>query len=221
MVVLGPARHRAAAVDVDPLPMRGVPRVYDRLICFLAADALTVPARVCGLLAQRQVDVGSIQMSRTPDRRLWWVQLFVRLEYVDHIQLLVKRISRLIDVIAVHDAGPAGGHQRRSVFVSLRPAPDHVLRACAIARLAGTELLENGPSGVQLHLCAAPSQIDALLASLQPYGLELVLPGAVSGIGERAADCHTDIHRCATTRAAASAGVLIPLLHARDRCFRV
>ncbi len=180
--------------------------MYNRLICLLAADAQTVPARVCGLLVQRQVDVGSIQMSRTPDRRYWWVQLFVRLEYDDHIQLLVKRISRLIDVMAVHDAGPAGGHQRRSVFVNVRPVPNDVQRLGAIARLAGAEVLENGPAGMQLHLCAAPSHIDALLASLQPYGLEQVWPGAVSGIGARTADGYTKVHSCDRTRADASAG---------------
>lgn len=50
----------------------------DHLICLIAEDGPTVPARVCGLLTQRNVDFSSVQMSRMPNGG-WRIQLVVHL----------------------------------------------------------------------------------------------------------------------------------------------
>ncbi|MGH3246884.1 MAG: ACT domain-containing protein [Trebonia sp.] len=61
-----------------------------------------VPARITRLLAQRRVPVRSLRMARRPGDRAWSIHLVVGLTEQTEVELLVKRLNRLIDVTRVH-----------------------------------------------------------------------------------------------------------------------
>jgi acetolactate synthase regulatory subunit len=66
-----------------------------------------VPARITRLLAQRRMRVRALHMSRRPGDDGWAIQVIVDMADHTEVELLVKRLNRLIDVIrVVHDAGP-------------------------------------------------------------------------------------------------------------------
>lgn len=101
----------------------GGDRVSEHQLCMLTSDSLMIPTRVCNLLAARKISVDSVQMTKLAGSSRWWIQLVVRVAEPDDVELLVKRLNRLIDVIKVIDITAGPNHQRPSVFVKFRPDP--------------------------------------------------------------------------------------------------
>lgn len=78
--------------------------MVERLLCVLGTDSRILPARVCGLLAQRNIPVTSIQMTKPVGSQHWWIRLVVLVESTTDVQLVVNRLDRLVDVIKVINA---------------------------------------------------------------------------------------------------------------------
>jgi acetolactate synthase small subunit len=72
-------------------------------VLVIATDSRWVPARICGMLAQRNIELRSIEMTGPGDGRFWRIQLAVSVSGRDEIGLLVRRLNRLIDVVEVVD----------------------------------------------------------------------------------------------------------------------
>jgi acetolactate synthase-1/3 small subunit len=92
----------------------------EHLLAVVAAPGRDVPAHVTGLLMPLDVEVVGMQLSHPPGSDLWWIQLSVRAPSPARVELLVKRLNRLVDVLRVVPPEP-GGHRRQSVYVRLRP----------------------------------------------------------------------------------------------------
>lgn len=76
------------------------------LLCLTATDSPSVPSRVCTLLAQRRVPVTSICAARDTGNR-WSVRLRLELAEPQRLGLVIKQLSRLVDVTRV-EIVPAG-----------------------------------------------------------------------------------------------------------------
>lgn len=60
-----------------------------------------VPARLTRLLAQRHVQLMCVHMTRRAQTGAWSVQLLVDLHRPTELDLLIKRLNRVIDVVRV------------------------------------------------------------------------------------------------------------------------
>jgi acetolactate synthase I/III small subunit len=156
--------------------------VVERLLWVLGSDSQTMPARVCGLLAQRNIPVNSIQMTKPADSQHWWIRLVVCVESMNEVELVANRLNRLVDVIKVIDVSSEPSHQRRSMFVRVRPAASDLMQVSEVARFFAAEVLEVTPAMTVLYLSASPRQCERFLALLAPYGTVEALPGDVSGV---------------------------------------
>jgi acetolactate synthase small subunit len=72
-------------------------------VSVIAIDSRWVPARICGLLAQRNIELRSIEMAAPDQGGFWRIQLVVTLSEPADAGLLVRRLTRLIDVVEVVD----------------------------------------------------------------------------------------------------------------------
>lgn len=93
----------------------------EHLLAVVAGPGRQVPTRVTGLLLPPDIEITGMQFSHPPDSALWWIQLGVRVASPEGLELLIKRLNRLIDVLRVVTLEP-DGHRRQSVYVRLRPA---------------------------------------------------------------------------------------------------
>lgn len=84
--------------------------MVEHLLSVLGTDSRTLPARVCGLLAQRNIPVSSVQMAKPVGSQHWWIQLVVCVDSTTEVQLVVNRLNRLVDVVKVSDDGPVDAH---------------------------------------------------------------------------------------------------------------
>lgn len=152
----------------------------DHLLAIVAGPGGSVPARVAGLLLPSDIEVIGMQLSHPPDSELWWIQLAVRVPSADRLQLLTKRLNRLVDVLRVVTLEP-DGHRRQSVYVRLRPEPAGLAQIGELVRWFHAETLELTTEAVVLHLTAAPDQCSAFVSLLRPHGIVEVATSAVSG----------------------------------------
>jgi acetolactate synthase-1/3 small subunit len=126
------------------------------------------------------VDIAGIQLIRDTENAQWTIHLVVCVEDEIELELVIKRLNRLIDVVKVIDLG-SESHHRRSLFVRLRPVPSDVIHVGEIARQFAAEVLELTPTAAMLHLSASPERCDHFVSMLQPYTVIEVIRGAVSG----------------------------------------
>jgi acetolactate synthase I/III small subunit len=71
------------------------------LLAVVAGPGRDVPSRVAGLLLPSDIDVIGMQFSRPPGSGLWWIQLTVDVPSLERLELLTKRLNRLVDVLKV------------------------------------------------------------------------------------------------------------------------
>jgi len=75
--------------------------LLERVLSLVAVDDRRVPTRICGLLAQRVVTISSIQMIHDHAASQWAIQLVACVENELELELLIKRLNRLVDVLEV------------------------------------------------------------------------------------------------------------------------
>jgi acetolactate synthase regulatory subunit len=80
----------------------------DHLLRVETTSSDQVPARITRLLAQRRVPVRSLRMARRPGDHAWSIHLIVGLTEQAEVELLVKRLNRVVDVICVVDTAVSG-----------------------------------------------------------------------------------------------------------------
>jgi acetolactate synthase small subunit len=77
--------------------------LLERVLSLVAVDDRRVPTRICGLLAQRVVTISSIQIIHDQAASQWTIQLVACVENDLELELLIKRLDRLVDVLEVFE----------------------------------------------------------------------------------------------------------------------
>jgi acetolactate synthase small subunit len=75
--------------------------LLERVLSLIAVDDRRVPTRICGLLAQRVVTISSIQMTHDRAASRWTIRLVAYVETELELELLIRRLNRLVDVLEV------------------------------------------------------------------------------------------------------------------------
>jgi acetolactate synthase I/III small subunit len=152
----------------------------EHLLAVVAGPGRDVPARVTGLTLPSDIEIIEMQFSHPPDSGLWWIQLAVRVSSPERLELLTKRLNRLVHVRRVVTLEP-DGHRRQSVYVRLRLDTADLVQIGQLVRWFRAETLELTAEAMALHLAAAPDQCLAFVSMLRPHGVVEVVTGAVSG----------------------------------------
>jgi acetolactate synthase I/III small subunit len=168
--------------------------VVDAPLCIVARDSRWIPARICGVLAQRNVAATSIQMCKPEGSRNWWIHLVVELDEPKEAQLLLKQLNRLVDVITVIDFSSEPSNHLRSVFVKVQPDRGELLHVRELCRSFAAEVIEVTPQAMTLFLSAAAERCEQLIGLLEPYNIAEICydPIAVSA-QQHARSSHPDV----------------------------
>lgn len=129
----------------------------EHVISVLAGPGRDVPARAAGLRLPMDVEIVSMQVSHPPDSNMWWIQLAVRVPATERLELLTKRLNRLVDVHQVVTL-KQNVHIIQSVYVSLRSHTADLVQVGELARWC-----------------------HAFASLLRPHGVIEIVTNAVSG----------------------------------------
>ncbi|MFB7859445.1 hypothetical protein [Rhodococcus qingshengii] len=145
----------------------------------VAGPGRDVPARVAGLLLPMDVEIISLQFIRQSDPDRWRIQLAVHVSSANRLELLTKRLNRLVAVAQVITVG-SRGHLRQSIYMRLRPNPVDLVRIGELTRIFGAETLELSNKGMALCLTATPERCADFESMLRPLGVVEIMTSAVS-----------------------------------------
>jgi acetolactate synthase-1/3 small subunit len=148
-------------------------------LAIVAGPGRDVPARVAGLVLPMDLEIISLQFIRQSDPDRWRIQLAVHVSSADRLELLTKRLNRLVDVTRVIIVG-ARGHLRQSIYLRLRPNPVDLARIGELTRMFGAETLELSSRGMALCLTATPERCADFESMLCPLGVVETMTSAVS-----------------------------------------
>lgn len=150
------------------------------LIAVVAGQGRQVLAQVAGLLLPPSIEIVGMQCSHPPDSGLWGIQLTVRVSSRDGLELLTKRLNRLIDVRRVVILEP-DEHRTQSMYITLQTEAAGLVHISELVRLFPVEIVERSAESMVLYLSASPDRCSSFLSMVRPYGVAEVVTSAVSG----------------------------------------
>lgn len=153
--------------------------MLDYQLVVLSGPVRNIQARVAGLLIPLDIEIVSMQLCPSSDPETKRIQLSVRVPSTNRLELLIKRLNRMVDVVKVWVLDPSE-HHRQSCYVAVHPPATELMRVLKIIQAYRAEILELTDNGVLVHLNASPAPCTDFLADLEPYNVSEAVSGAVT-----------------------------------------
>lgn len=138
-----------------------------------------VLARAAGMVIPLDIEIVGMHLSPVSEAGPRWLQMSVRVPSESRLELLVKRLNRMVDVTKVVVLEP-DAHHRQSTYVLVRPQVADLLHVSKIVQSYRAETLEFTEHSVLVHLNASPESCEAIVADLEPFGVVEVVTGTVA-----------------------------------------
>jgi acetolactate synthase-1/3 small subunit len=158
---------------MEVIPMFG----YQLVV--ITGPGRNVLARVAGMVIPLDIEIIGMHLSPASVSGLKWLQLSVRVPSESRLELLIKRLNRMVDVTKVVVLEPEA-HHRQSTYVLVRPQVGDTLRVSKIILSYGAETLEVTDHRVLVHLNASPDSCAAFVADLEPFDVVEAVSGSVA-----------------------------------------
>ncbi|MBF4479706.1 acetolactate synthase small subunit [Rhodococcus rhodochrous] len=138
-----------------------------------------VLARVAGMVIPLDIEIVGLHLNPVAESGPKWLQMSVRVPSESRLELLTKRLNRMVDVTKVVVLEP-DSHHRQSTYVLARPDAADALHVSKVIQAYQAETLELTSHGVLLHLNASPESCATFVADLKPYNVVEVVAGTVT-----------------------------------------
>jgi acetolactate synthase-1/3 small subunit len=154
----------------------------DQLISLLVENQPGAQMRVAGVLTSRGYNIGSLTVAKTLDPTLSSMTIVVEGVSEENSELLVKQITRLVNVIKAVDLTNSKAVQRELALIkvsSIRPE----LRSALTkeAEIFRARIVDVAPTHYTLEATGSPDKIEALIDLLQHYGeVEMIRSGSMA-----------------------------------------
>ena len=145
-----------------------------------------VLTRVAGLFARRAFNIHSLAVGPTEHEGISRITVVVDVDELP-LEQVTKQLNKLINVIKIVELEPDVSVQRELLLVKVRADSairSHVLEVVELFRAHVVDVV---PDAVVIEATGTHAKLEALLASLEPFGIrEIVKSGTVaSGRGSR------------------------------------
>lgn len=157
------------------------------VLSVLVEDKPGVLARIAGLFARRGFNVESLAVGPTEVAKVSRMTIVVNLEDQPLAQV-IQQLDKLIDVIAIEELSVRDFLERELILVKVKCQGDARERLKRSVNPAICRVVNETETVITIEAAATPTEILALLAQLDEFGVsELVQSGVVAiGRGPRA-----------------------------------
>lgn len=139
-----------------------------------------VLTRVAGLFARRNFNIKSLTVGETEDIKISRMTIIVDAEEVP-LEQVTKQLNKLINVLKVVEMPPAESVERRLLLLKVRADKSCRTAVLQIVDLFRAHVVDVQADTVIVESIGSRQKLEALLASLEPYGVrELAQSGAVA-----------------------------------------
>ena len=143
-------------------------------------NRLGVLARIAGLIAAKGYNIDSLSVAETLDPTASQISLVVH-GTEEAVEMTVKQLNRLVDVIKVIDLTDEAHVEREMLLVRVNAEPVNRAEALRIADIFRARVVDVTPRAFVFEMTGDGEKIEAFLELLRPLGIqEVVRTGTVA-----------------------------------------
>ena len=145
-----------------------------------------VLTRVAALFARRAFNIHSLAVGPTEHEDVSRITVVVDVEELP-LEQVTKQLNKLVNVIKIVELEDRASVQRELLLVKVKADDASRTAVLQVVELFRAHVVDVAPEAVTIEATGGPDKLDALLASLEQYGIrEMVKSGTVAiGRGAR------------------------------------
>jgi acetolactate synthase I/III small subunit len=152
----------------------------NQLISLLVENKPGALMRVAGVLTSRGYNIESLTVAKTLDPTLSSMTIVAEVTQ-ENQELLIKQITRLVNVIKAVDLTDSQAVQREMALIKVSVAPEMRSALTKEAEIFRARVVDVSPTHYTLEVTGSPDKIDALIDLLHHYGdVEMIRSGAMA-----------------------------------------
>lgn len=152
-----------------------------RMLTAKLQNATGVLNRFTGVLARRQVNIESISVGETDGVNLSRITVIIDVESMEEVELIIKQLNRLIDVVRVRDITDIPHLEREVILVKVSAPPAKRAELLAIIQPFRASVVDVAPKSITIQMTGDAEKIDALLRVITPYGIKNIARTGATG----------------------------------------
>ena len=153
----------------------------NQLISLLVENEAGALMRVAGVLTSRGYNIESLTVAKTLDPTLSSMTILADVQD-DNRPLLIKQITRLVNVVKAVDLTESNAVQRELALIKVSSVkPEMRASVAKEAEIFRARIVDVSPSHYTLEVTGSPDKIDALIDLLHHYGdVEMTRSGSMA-----------------------------------------
>ncbi len=151
-----------------------------QLISLLVENQPGALMRVAGVLTSRGYNIESLTVAKTLDPTLSNMTIVANVSDQGR-ELLIKQITRLVNVIKAVDLTDSQAVRRELALIKITVSQDKRAALLNEAEIFRARVVDASPDSFTLEVTGSPDKLNALISLLHNYGtLEMVRSGAMA-----------------------------------------
>jgi acetolactate synthase I/III small subunit len=141
-----------------------------------------VLTRVAGLFARRAFNIHSLAVGPTEHPDVSRITVVVDVDELP-LEQVTKQLNKLINVIKIVELEAEASVQRELLLVKVKADVGNRSHVLEVVELFRAHVVDVVPDAVTIEATGSPSKLDALLASLEPFGVREIVQSGIVAIG--------------------------------------
>ena len=156
------------------------------ILSVLVENKPGVLTRVAGLFARRAFNIHSLAVGETEHPEISRMTIIVESDD-ELVEQVTKQLNKLVNVIKIVELRDADALERRLILIKVAADEANRTGVLQVVDLFRAHVVDVQPETVVIESIGSQTKLDALIKSLEPYGIrEIVQSGAVAiGRGKR------------------------------------
>jgi len=151
-----------------------------QLISLLVENKPGALMRVAGVLTSRGYNIESLTVARTLDPTLSSMTIVADVA-LQNRELLIKQITRLVNVVKAVDLTESKAVQRELALIKVSVKPEMRSALTREAEIFRARVVDVSPTHYTMEVTGSPEKIDALIDLLHHYGdVEMIRSGSMA-----------------------------------------
>ncbi|MCG2799028.1 MAG: acetolactate synthase small subunit [Cellulomonas sp.] len=144
-----------------------------------------VLARVAGLFARRSFNIHSLAVGPTEHAEISRITVVVDVDELP-LEQVTKQLNKLINVIKIVELEDESSVQRELLLVKVRADNAQRTHVLEVVQLFRAHVVDVVPDAVVIEATGGPGKLEALLTSLEPFGIREIVQSGTVAIGRGA-----------------------------------
>ncbi|MBU4213282.1 MAG: acetolactate synthase small subunit [Actinobacteria bacterium] len=144
-----------------------------------------VLTRVAGLFARRSFNIHSLAVGPTEHAEISRITVVVDVDELP-LEQVTKQLNKLINVIKIVELEDESSVQRELLLVKVRADSAQRTHVLEVVQLFRAHVVDVVPDAVVIEATGGPGKLEALLNSLEPFGIREIVQSGTVAIGRGA-----------------------------------